>query len=244
MRLTERAGIFVSFAALLCGARPACAASSEEISDLASRIDYGYYAGEPRVIEAARAVLDRSEASDPATRYYTAYAAFRMAQLSAHDGAAPGAFVDTCVDKATPSRDAPATAEQWILVAACAEVGAQARRRDQALERARALDPENPRLALLDAWVASPRSEQADPAGRDEAAARLEHAVAAFDARPAVDGGPDWGEAEALAALGEIVLARGETRAARDLIERALIVAPDYRLAVELRARMQGARAH
>lgn len=240
MRLTER--VLAPLTALLCCARPACAASSEELSDLASRIDYGYYAGEPRVIEAARAVLDRSEASDPATRYYTAYAAFRMAQLAAHDGAAPGALVDTCIDKATPPRDAPATAEQWILVAACAEVGAQPRRRDQALERARALDPENPRLALLDAWVASPRGAQADAALRDEAAARFERAVAAFEARPSVDG-PDWGEAEALAALGEIVLERGETRAARDLIERALIVAPDYRLAVELRARMQGARS-
>src|SRR5262245_30405174 len=120
MRLTERVGILASLA-LLCCAPPARAASSEEISDLASRIDYGYYAADPKVIEAARAVLDRSEASDPATRYYTAYAAFRMAQLAARGGAAPGALVDTCIDKATPGRDAPGTAEQWILVAACAE---------------------------------------------------------------------------------------------------------------------------
>src|SRR5215813_4564995 len=147
MRLTERVVILALLAG--CSVRAASAAPSEEISDLASRIDYGYYAAEPRVIEAARAVLDRAEASDPATRYYTAYAAFRLAQLAAHgtgnDGAAPGALIDTCIQKATPPRDAPAAAEQWILVAACAEVGAQSRRRDQALERARALDPENPR---------------------------------------------------------------------------------------------------
>src|SRR5690349_5539417 len=99
MRLTERVAFLVLAAA--CCARPACAASSEEISDLASRIDYGYYAAEPRVIEAARAVLDRSEAADPATRYYTAYAAFRLAQLAArgttNGGAAPGALIDTCI---------------------------------------------------------------------------------------------------------------------------------------------------
>jgi hypothetical protein len=235
--------MLASLAAVLCCVRLVYAAPSEELSDLASRIDYGYYTGELRVIEAARAVLDRSEASDQATRYYIAYAAFRMAQLTAQGGAAPGTLVGTCIDKATPARDAPATAEQWILVAACAEVGAQGRRRDQALERARSLDPENPRLALLDAWVASPRGAQADPALHDQAATRLEHAVAAFEARPAVDGGPDWGEAEALVALGEIVLERGEARAARDLIERALLIAPDYRLAVDLRARMQGARS-
>ncbi|HET7132053.1 MAG TPA: hypothetical protein VFJ95_07380, partial [Gammaproteobacteria bacterium] len=78
---------------------------------------------------------------------------------------------------------------------------------------------------------------------RDEAAVRLEHAVAAFDARPAALRGPEWGEAEALAALGELKLARGDAREARDLIERALLLAPDYRFAMELRARMQGARA-
>jgi len=243
MRLTERLGILALLAAPLCCARLACAASSEELSDLAARIDYGYYAAEPRVIEAARAVLDRSEATDPQTRYYTAYAAFRLAQLAIQARAASGALVDTCIEKATPPRDATATAEAWILVAACSEVGAQPRRREQALERARSLDPSNPRLALLDAWVASPRAAQVDPALRDEAAARLEHAVAAFDARPASNGGPDWGEAEALAALGEIVLARGEVRSARDLIERALLVAPDYQLALDLRARLQGARS-
>lgn len=243
MRLTERLTVLL-LVVPACGARVAAAAPSEEISDLAARIEYGYYAEEPRVIEAARAVLDRSEAHDADTRYYEAYAAFRLAQLAARGGAEPGALVGTCIEKATPPRNDPGTAEEWILVAACAEVGAQARRRDQALERARSLDPENPRLALLDAWVASPRPAQADPAQRDEAAARLEHAVAAFDARPEVGAGPDWGEAEALAALGEIALARGEARAARDLIERALIVAPDYRLAVELRARLQTARSH
>jgi hypothetical protein len=238
--LTERLGILALCAAPLCCLRPACAASLEEIADLAARIDYGYYAAEPRVIDAARAVLERSEASDAQTRYYIAYAAFRSAQLAVQGGSAPGPLADTCIERATPPRDAPANAEAWILVAACAEVGAQSRRRDQALDRARSLDPNNPRLALLEAWVAGPRARQVEPALHDEAAARLEHAVAAFDARAAVTGGPGWGEAEALAALGEIVLARGEARAARDLIERALLVAPDYRFAMELRARMQG----
>jgi tetratricopeptide (TPR) repeat protein len=241
MRLTEPFAIAL-LAASMCGAR-AWAAPSEEIADLAARIEYGYYAEEPRVIEAARAVLDRAEAADADTRYYTAYAAFRLAQLAAHGGADAGKLVDTCIEKATPPRADAATAEQWVLVAACAEVGGQARRRDQALERARALDPQNPRLALVDAWAASPRAADADAALREEAVAHLEHAVAAFDARPAGQGGPDWGEAEALASLGQVALARGDAREARDLIERALLVAPDYRLAVELRARMQGARA-
>ncbi len=54
---------------------------------------------------------------------------------------------------------------------------------------------------------------------------------------------PDWGEAEALAALGELYLARAEVRGARDLIERALLLAPDYRFAAELRAQVAGGRS-
>jgi hypothetical protein len=241
MRLTEALAIAL-LAASVRGA-PVWAGPSEEIADLAARIEYGYYAKEPRVIEAARAVLDRTEAADADTRYYTAYAAFRLAQLAAQGGGDGGKLVDTCIDKATPARDNAGAAEQWVLVAACAEVGGQARRRDQALERARALDPQNPRLALVEAWAASPRAAEANAPPHAEAAASFERAVASFDARPAAQSGPDWGEAEALTALGELKLMRGEAREARDLVERALLLAPDYRLAVELRARMQGGRA-
>jgi hypothetical protein len=53
--------------------------------------------------------------------------------------------------------------------------------------------------------------------------------------------GPTWGEAETLVLLGEVHLQRGETRVARDLLERALLIAPDYRAALNLRARLQRA---
>ena len=64
----------------------------------------------------------------------------------------------------------------------------------------------------------------------------------AFDAwEPTLDD-PDWGEAEALAALAAAALERGQTRVARDFIERALLLAPDYRAALDLRVTMQSAR--
>ena len=62
----------------------------------------------------------------------------------------------------------------------------------------------------------------------------LERARDEFDAR-ANDEGPDWGRAELLASLGKIFLELGERRDARDLIEQALIEAPDYYFALELR---------
>ena len=54
---------------------------------------------------------------------------------------------------------------------------------------------------------------------------------------------PDWGEAEALTALAAAALDRGQTRTARDFVERALLLAPDYSAALDVRAAMQSARS-
>ena len=81
-----------------------------------------------------------------------------------------------------------------------------------------------------------------DPARREAVAAQLTAVVEAFDAwTPSIDD-PDWGHAEALTALAADALERGQVRAARDLVERALLLAPEYRAAVELRAALQNAR--
>jgi tetratricopeptide (TPR) repeat protein len=113
----------------------------------------------------------------------------------------------------------------------------------QALAHARELEPSNPRIALIDAWLVSARPALADASVRDEAVKKLEAAADAFAAWSPTPDVPDWGEAEALAALAELYLTRGELRDARDLLERALLVAPDYRFAVDLRAQLQGSRA-
>jgi Tfp pilus assembly protein PilF len=77
---------------------------------------------------------------------------------------------------------------------------------------------------------------------REALATKLATVVEAFDAwTPSIDD-PDWGHAEALTALAATVLDSGQVRTARDLIERALLLAPDYRVAVELRIALQGAR--
>ena len=59
--------------------------------------------------------------------------------------------------------------------------------------------------------------------------------VAKFEAAPpSQPGKPDWGHAEALTLLGQSYLKRGEMVAARDVLERALVLAPDYRQAQKL----------
>lgn len=236
---------------------------SPEVADLAGRIDYGYYVADPRAIEDALPALERMGDEDPSVRYYRAFAAFRLAQLSAQDGASAAPLAAECVALATikESKDwvpraeaearAKASVEAWILSAACSGLAARPkpgaglvidRRGEESLERARARDSANPRIALLDAWRLSMRPALAEPEIRVEASAKLEAAVEAFASwSPSADS-PTWGEAEALAALAEVRLADGEVRAARDLIERALLLAPDYHLAVELRSQLRSAR--
>ncbi len=157
-------------------------------------------------------------------------------------------------EAATAERAADAaTAEALVLGAACETELARReplkrvlheRRCAQDLERARTLEPANPRAALVAAW-AIPREAARDSTDRRRALeARLDAAVAAFAAAgtdTAQAPGLDWGEAEALAQLGELRLLDGRKLEARDLIERALLDAPDYRFALRLEARLAAA---
>jgi tetratricopeptide (TPR) repeat protein len=230
MRLTEVLVATLFGCAVLGTAR---ADSSAELKDLAARVDYGFYNNDAHALDVARAALDRLGDS-AAVQYYRDYAALRRAQLGPAGRAA--ALVRDCAERELPAdRTGPAAAEAWVLVAACAVVGQQSSRRvEQALSRARELDKRNPRIGLIEAWVM-----RHDGGDATALAAKLEQAIAAFDAWNAPPNAPDWGEAEALAALADVTLARGEARAARDLIERALLLVPDYSVAVELRARLQ-----
>ena len=233
MRLTELLALAVGCVVVTAGAR---AASSAELADLVARVDYGFYNGDARSIEVARDALDRL-ADAPNVRYYRDYAALRAAQLDPRDRSA----VRACAERDVAADLPPAAAaEAWILVAACGVVGQQsARRVEQALARARGIDKRHPRVALVEAWIAR-NAAAGDAAASEGLTAKLQQAVDAFGAWRAPPNAPDWGEPEALAMLGELTLKRGETRAARDLIERALLLAPDYRFAVDLRARLRG----
>lgn len=222
-------------AAALPLAPAAHGAASAELLDAAGRIEYGFYNGDARAIEAAVAVLDRLGDS-PDSLYQRDLAGLRLAQLKAV-GRKPAELLAACAERAVPSdAKGAAAAEAWILVAACAVEAGATRRVEAALAKARALDDDNPRIALVTAWAADRAQGTAvDAAARAKAWRSI---VAAFDAWAAPDAAPTWGRAEALAELGAIELARGDALAARDLIERSLLEAPDYARAVELRGKL------
>lgn len=256
--------------AALGGLAAGGASDDAELADLASRLAFGFYAGEASVVRAAEMQLEARAVQDERTRYLRALAAFRRAQLelAARADAEVDELLDRCVELAEPAAENPrraairvasvrdaAAAEAWTLAAACAafaahveplRAGAHGRRRDEALSRARAADPGNPRAELVEAWAVSLRPAAADADVRAAAAAAYAEAIAAFAASAApsrasagaVDN--DWGEAEALAALAEIRLRDGARREARDLVERALLAAPGYAFAERLASRIRG----
>ena len=235
MRKTTAA--FASMAAL---GLAAAAAPSAEVLDLAARVHYGYYHAEPRTIDAAAEALERL-GDAPDVLYWRDFAALRRAQLGANDRAGVERLRACAERDAPPKLDKRVAAEAWVLAAACAEVAGDEGRRDRALAIARERDDDNPRVALVEAW-AMMRAASGDAAERAAVQAKLTAVVEAFDAwEPALDD-PDWGEAEALTALAAEALEHGQARTARDFIERALLLAPDYRAALELRVAMQSSQ--
>jgi hypothetical protein len=238
MRLTK--SLLLGAVAAVVAMPTARAEPSAELLDLAARVHYGYYHGEARAIEAAQAALDRLPDS-PEVFYYRDFAALRRAQLGAVDRLGVRRL-DECAARDVPAGlPKPFTADAWVLVGACALFAGDDRRHREALALARERDDDNPRIALVEAWALE-REAQVDPARSEAFAAKLAQVVEAFDAwTPSIDD-PDWGYAEALTALAANALDRGQVRTARDLVERALLLVPDYRAAVELRVALQSGR--
>jgi tetratricopeptide (TPR) repeat protein len=240
------------FLACLVAAAPVSAGLDRDLADIESRIAYGFYAEDPAVIEAAQRELERISAEDSRIAYYRGLAAWRLALLSQRRGRSPGAALAVCIDSAERAAgQAPRSAEPWILVAACSALGAQtelaksvfhARRFDRALAQARALDPDNPRILLVEVWRFAYGPARVDPGAAVGTLPVLQAVADALRARPAKGFAPDWGEAETLVQLGATYLHQGQVRLARDVLDQALLLAPGYERALELRRELHAAR--
>jgi hypothetical protein len=246
------AGHRLDLAVIVLGVLGATAARADletDLADLRVRAAYGFYAQEPAIVEAARAGLEQLPDSSPRVSYERGLAAFRLALLHAQRGKPAGALLAACIESAERAGEQdPASAEPWILVGACAAFAARAepvkallhgRRFDQALGRARAMDAANPRIPLVEAWRVTDDPAQIDAAAAAALAPRLEAAVATFAARSRAYAVPDWGEAETLVLLGALYLRGGDIRSARDVVEQALITAPGYAQALDLRRKLE-----
>lgn len=230
---------------VLCACAPLYAAhgADGELDDAAARMQYAFYTADARGLEDVLAQLGSVEAEGvPGLKeYYAAYGSWKLSQLYAEaqaSGKAEGRgsadkAAQECVKQARAAVAANAAmAEAYAIESICASasaflIGGNCSR-SRSLRTALEMEPQNPRIRLIEFLC----SDKKNPNG---GLRRLQDVVTAFDAAPPARAGkPDWGQAEALVLLGQNYMSHGDAVAARDALEKALVLAPDYRTAQEL----------
>ena len=178
--------------------------------------------------------------------YYSALAAYRLALLARSDEAHAWPYAQRCVDRLNRTLMLDTvSAEALALQSACLALQSEldpwrsplaAPLSLARIDKALRLAPDNPRVLLLGALGARER-----PAlfggDRQQAFALMQRAVASFERqRPAGGALPEWGAADAFTDLAQEYLRLGNALAARNVLERALLVAPDFTQARHLMA--------
>jgi tetratricopeptide (TPR) repeat protein len=221
------------------------AAQAQEGGDTQARIDYAYQTEDTNSLANLVQNLTAQVNSDPQdinARYHLAHAQYRVGQLSNERRArgAEAAFSD-CIDELKPVLDKnAASVEAMVLQSACYAALANLRSLEAVLLRSRAadrlkaalkLEPRNPRAALLLA-LQEMRGAKPGSAESQKSFAQLQAAAQLFEQSSGTRlDAPGWGHAEAYLALGRELQTRGDHLGARNWIEKALIAAPDYKLA-------------
>ncbi len=243
----------------LAGVLAAAPAFPQELDpkDLENRVDYAYFTEDVgtlrNLIREARTTFAKGS-PDAVAHYALGFAHYRLgAVLAAKEPSAAAAAMSKCIDELDEAIEAdPQSAEAQALQGACLGQLAALRtisamvngpRSASRLEKALKLAPQNPRVVLLEALAvyAKPKAFGGDKAG---ALTKLRRATELFDEAAALSelALPGWGHADAQAALGRSLLEAGDTLGARNALERALILAPEFAAARRLLAQIGAAR--
>jgi tetratricopeptide (TPR) repeat protein len=230
-------------------------------ADIEGRIQYAYYTNDARALDGVLTSLrakpaegeDEGDAADLVTRsYFRALAHYRVAQVlmpskksQAKDAA------DDCEDEVDRSVAAlpkipigldetddskHRRAEAQTLAAACALAGRELTSDAGGSRVAEAikLEPRNPRVRLFEALVAYGDAGK-DPKAKAAAIQKLRAVTQMFEAaRAGISRAPEWGAAEAYAYLGRALYEQRDVVGAREALERALLVSPEYAFARKL----------
>ena len=241
--------------AFASAAQPSSGASnpSGHWAQIEHRIESGYFQQDAAGLGALAVTLSAGKSpaaaegrDDEWQGYYAALLAYRLALLARNDEDRAWPFTQRCIGGLNRAlvRD-PGSAEALALQSACLALQSRldAWRSPFAaplslarIDKALRLAPDNPRVLLLGALGARDRPRLF---GGDEqkSFALLQRAVTAFErqgARP--QGLPAWGAADAFTDLAKEYLRRGDALAARNVLERALLVAPEFAQARQLMA--------
>lgn len=203
------------------------------------------------------AEAEASSGADAGTRaYFRALANYRLAQVlnTTQKSQARGAIGD-CNDEIDNAVEAlpvvkyvdeePANrlkrAEAYALGTACTLAGREMSslpfsggRIGSRIDEAVKMEPKNPRVRLVEALAMFERAGK----NADEKAAALKNLRAVTQmfeqARAQASSTPEWGAAEAYAFLGRALIDQRDAVGAREALERALLIAPDYAFARKL----------
>ena len=208
-----------------------------DLSDIAARIEFGFYEGSPSVVAAALQELENAQADEPAHLYLLSVGSFRLADLLG-DADARRDALNRCIEAGQALGRLTDDAEAHALVAACSLELADAetmraplhmRRAERALEAGARAAPRNPRIA----YVSLVRGMDRNVVPTTE---ELESLVERFSEER---GRVPWGYAEALVLIAGRYSEEGRVRDARDALEAALLESPGFgpagRLLDELR---------
>ncbi len=235
---------FTSFLLLLC--LTGAPVRAQRGGDLQAQILYAFQSEDGNELANLVQTLKTQEqagTADSAVRYHLAHADYRSALLSGEaDPRKAEAALSECIDQLKPVLEQDANSvEALALQSVCYSNLARYKKKFEAvLYRSRAADrlraalklaPKNPRVLYLSAMDALARANPGSPES-NLALEQLELAAQLFEQSSAttVDT-PGWGHAEAYLELGRQLELRGDVLGARNWIEKALIVAPDYKAA-------------
>jgi tetratricopeptide (TPR) repeat protein len=256
-RQAGRSWLAAVLALLPLGASATAPAPETHWLDVESRIQYGYFTEDLRGLRNLAEALNVDDSHDVLKSYYLGLLAYRLILLSeALADKAPSAephgkpagkadqsgsetrqSAERCVsslDHALKERGdfADALALQSVCLGRLAELSSwrapfAGKKSATQLRKALQLAPKNPRVLLLDAIGEYERSKV--PEGTPRPCEKFKSTAAVFDAERAdVDQVPGWGAAEAYMWLGRCYLGNGDVVPARDALERALLIAPEF----------------
>ena len=217
-------------------------------ADLEGRIEYAYFTADANALRNLILATQNSLAkgsSGVLAHYQRGQAQYRLGQLleTQNDAKAAEAF-SGCIEALGKAIDADKLfADGYALQSACHTNLAALKGRKvvvdltlggSRLDKALKLAPKNPRVALFDALndYERPHGGGGDRKG---ACSKFEKVAQLFDA---VDETrlPGWGAADAYLYVGRCLSEEGDVLGARNALERALIIAPDFAAArAELR---------
>jgi tetratricopeptide (TPR) repeat protein len=214
------------------------------------RIESSYFRQDAATLTGLAATLSHGDGAAGDARdaewrnYYGALAAYRLALLARSDEEHAWPYAQQCVDRlnrvlVVDTGSAEALALQSACLALQSNLDPWRSPLAAALSQARGdkalkLAPANPRVLLLNALAARERPRFFG--GDDQQAFHLMlQSVSAFERAGApAPGLPAWGAADAFTYLAQDYLTRGQALAARNVLERALLVAPDFTQAKQL----------